>query len=94
MHRGYRRLQRTPAIGSQIRVIIAEVLGIVNCLRRLWTPIVLVAEGRLCRLSAWTIIERNHYLDAASPYLGREIGVDELRERLDIGKPGRDGKPV
>lgn len=34
------------------------------------------------------------YLDAASSYFVREIGIDESRERLDIGKPGRDGNPV
>lgn len=54
----------------------------------------LVAEERLCKLSAWIIIERNHYLDAASSPIGREIGIGELRERLELGKPGRDGKPV
>jgi hypothetical protein len=37
-------------------------------------------------------MERNHYLEAASPHLGREIGINELRERLEFGKPGRDGK--
>jgi hypothetical protein len=34
------------------------------------------------------------YLASASAYFEREIDIEELRQRLDIGKPGRDGKPV
>jgi len=34
------------------------------------------------------------YLRAASEFFTGRIEMDALKERLDIGKPGRDGKPV
>jgi hypothetical protein len=84
-------MQRTRD-GSQARAIIAQVLGMVNCIRCVGHWAVLIVGWVLCKLSAWTIIKPDHCLDVAGCF-GRGMGIDELWERLNIRKPGRDGKP-
>lgn len=43
---------------------------------------------------AQALVTACRYLASASAYFEGEIDIGELRQRLDIGKPGRDGKPV